>query len=78
MPDFESAYATLIGAKRCVATASGTTALITAMHVLGVDAGDEVITSPFTFMATYNTILDHILAAIRKIQAHSAALAKLA
>ncbi len=55
--DFETGYAKLIGAKRCVATASGTTALITAMHVMGVDAGDEVITSPFTFIATYNTIL---------------------
>lgn len=33
--------------------------MITAMHVMGVDAGDEVITSPFTFIATYNTILMH-------------------
>ncbi len=55
--DFEAAWAKLLGAKRCVATASGTTALITSMHVMGVDAGDEVITSPFTFIATYNTIL---------------------
>jgi dTDP-4-amino-4,6-dideoxygalactose transaminase len=55
--DFETAYAELLGAKRCMATASGTTALITAMHVMGVDAGDEVITSPYTFIATYNTIL---------------------
>jgi perosamine synthetase len=55
--DFETAYARLLGAKRCVTTASGTTALITGMHVMGVDAGDEVITSPFTFIATYNTIL---------------------
>jgi dTDP-4-amino-4,6-dideoxygalactose transaminase len=57
--DFETAYAELLGAKRCVATASGTTALITAMHVMGVDAGDEVITSPYTFIATYNTIMTH-------------------
>ena len=57
--DFETAYAELLGAKRCVATASGSTALITAMHVMGVDAGDEVITSPYTFIATYNTILMH-------------------
>ena len=55
--DFETAYAKLLGADRCVAMSSGTTALVTAMHVLGVDAGDEVITSPFTFIATYNTIL---------------------
>lgn len=55
--DFEVAWAKLLGAKRCVAMASGSTALIAAMHVMGVDAGDEVITSPFTFIATYNTIL---------------------
>ncbi|MBN1852801.1 MAG: DegT/DnrJ/EryC1/StrS family aminotransferase [Pirellulales bacterium] len=55
--DFEEGYAKLLGAKRCVAMASGTTALITSMHVAGVDAGDEVITSPYTFIATYNTIL---------------------
>ena len=54
---FETAYANLLGAKRCLATASGTTALIVAMHVLDVDAGDEVIVSPFTFIASYNAIL---------------------
>ena len=57
--EFEQAYAELHGAKRCVATPSGTTALITALHVMGVDAGDEVITSPYTFIATYNAILAH-------------------
>jgi dTDP-4-amino-4,6-dideoxygalactose transaminase len=59
VPDFEAGWAKLLGAKRCVATASGTTALITALHAMGVDAGDEVITSPYTFIATYNTILIH-------------------
>jgi len=54
---FEAAYAALLGARRCLATASGTTALIVAMHVLDVDAGDEVIVSPFTFIASYNAIL---------------------
>jgi len=54
---FEAAYANLLGAKRCLATASGTTALIVAMHVLDVDAGDEVVVSPFTFIASYNAIL---------------------
>ena len=56
---FEAAYAELLGAKRCLATASGTTALMVAMHVLDVDAGDEVIVSPFTFIASYNAILLH-------------------
>lgn len=55
--EFETAYARLLGAKRCLATASGTTALIIGMHVLDVDAGDEVIVSPFTFIASYNAIL---------------------
>ncbi len=57
--EFEAGYAQLLGAKRCVAMASGTTSLITSLHVMGVDAGDEVITSPYTFIATYNTILAH-------------------
>jgi perosamine synthetase len=57
--EFEEAYAKLHGAKRCVATASGTTALLTALHVMGVDAGDEVIVSPYTFIATYNVCLMH-------------------
>lgn len=57
VPEFETAYAQLLGAKRCLATASGTTALITALYVAGVDAGDEVIVSPYTFNATYNAIL---------------------
>ena len=54
---FETAYAKLLGAKRCLATASGTTALIVGMHALDVDAGDEVIVSPFTFIASYNAVL---------------------
>jgi dTDP-4-amino-4,6-dideoxygalactose transaminase len=54
--EFEKKYAELMGAKRCLATASGTTALLVSLHVLGVDAGDEVLVSPFTFIATYNSI----------------------
>ncbi len=57
--EFEAGYADLLGAKRCLATASGTTSLITSLHVMGVDAGDEVIVSPYTFIATYNAILIH-------------------
>jgi dTDP-4-amino-4,6-dideoxygalactose transaminase len=55
--EFETAYAQLLGARRCVATASGTTALLVSLHVMDVDAGDEVIVSPYTFIATYNAIL---------------------
>jgi len=57
--EFEEAYAKLLGATGCVSMASGTTSLITALHVMGVDAGDEVIVSPYTFIATYNVVLVH-------------------
>jgi perosamine synthetase len=55
--EFEQGYAQLVGAKRCLATASGTTALIVSLHVMEVEAGDEVIVSPYTFIASYNAIL---------------------
>ena len=55
--EFEKKYAELMGTKRCLATASGTTALLIALHVLGVDAGDEVVVSPYTFIATYNVLI---------------------
>ncbi len=54
--DFEKIYAQIMGAKRCVATASGTTSLVTAQYVAGVDAGDEVLVAPYTFIATYNSV----------------------
>ena len=57
--DFEQAYAKLLGAKDCIATSSGTAALLTALAATGIDAGDEVIVSPFTFIATYNAVLAH-------------------
>ncbi len=57
VPEFEKAWAELLGAKRALCTSSGTTALITSLHVMGVDAGDEVIVSPFTINAAYNVIL---------------------
>jgi dTDP-4-amino-4,6-dideoxygalactose transaminase len=55
--EFEAAYARVLGAAACLATSSGTTALIVALNVLDVDAGDEVIVSPYTFIASYNAIL---------------------
>ena len=54
---FEAKYAALLGAKRCVCTMNGTNALLTAMHVLDVGVGDEVIVSPYTFIATYNVVI---------------------
>jgi perosamine synthetase len=54
---FESQYAKLTGAKHCLATANGTSALITSLSALGVGAGDEVIVPPYTFIATVNAVL---------------------
>ena len=55
--NFESAYATLTGARHCLATANGTSALLTALHALDVGPGDEVIVPPYTFVATINVVL---------------------
>ena len=55
--EFEKKYAEHIGARRCLATASGTSALMVTINSLGIDAGDEVIVSPFTFIASYNVII---------------------
>lgn len=53
----EERFAELVGARHAVAVNNGTTALVAAMQVLGLAPGDEVITSPFTFVATLNAIL---------------------
>jgi len=56
---FEQSFARLTGAKHCVATNGGTTALIAALGALGIGPGDEVIVTPYTFIATINSILMH-------------------
>ncbi len=53
----ERRFARLMGAKYCVATCNGTNALITAVRALGIGAGDEVITTPYTFVASIHPIL---------------------
>jgi dTDP-4-amino-4,6-dideoxygalactose transaminase len=54
---FEEAFAAMCGVKYAIATTSGTTALHVALLAHGIEEGDEVITSPFTFIASANSIL---------------------
>src|SRR3954463_9711732 len=55
---FEDAFAAVSGTKHAIAVNNGTTALVAALQVLDLQPGDEVLTSPFTFVATLNAILE--------------------
>lgn len=55
--EFEGDFAKFTNTKFAVATSNGTTALHLALLSLGIGAGDEVITTPFTFIASTNAIL---------------------
>lgn len=57
LTEFETAFAEYIGRKRAVAVNSGTSGLFLCMLALGIGPGDEVITTPFTFIATANSIM---------------------
>ena len=57
--DFEEAWSDRLGARHCVATANGTSALIASLHAVDVGPKDEVIVAPYTFIATINSILAH-------------------
>ena len=54
---FEEALSSYCGAKHAAALSSGTAAIHLALIMLGVQAGDEVLTSTFTFSATINPIV---------------------
>ena len=55
--ELEAALVAHTGAKHCITVASGTEALLIAMMALDLKPGDEVITTPFTFAATAETIV---------------------
>lgn len=55
--EFESALASLVGAKHAVATNAATTALHLALQVTGLQRGDEVILPAFTCMANANAVI---------------------
>ena len=54
--EFEQQFASYIGTSDCVSCNSGTDALFLALKALGIGSGDEVITTPFTFVATAEVI----------------------
>jgi len=54
---FEEEFAKMCGTKHAIATSNGTTALHTALLAHGIGPGDEVITTPFTFIASANSVL---------------------
>ena len=57
LPAFERGFADRLGLRHGVAVNSGTSALHLVVRALGLGAGDEMITSPFTFVATANCAL---------------------
>ena len=57
IPQFEKAWAEKVGSQGAVLTPCGTHALHMALEILGIGPGDEVIVSPFTYIATIDAIL---------------------
>jgi len=55
--ELEEKLAAHVGVKHCISVASGTEALLIALMALDLQPGDEVITTPFTFAATAETIV---------------------
>jgi len=55
--EFEDAFCAYSGMKRAIAVNSGTSGLYLCMKAMGIGEGDEVITTPFTFIASVTTIM---------------------
>ena len=54
--ELEEILSNYVGVKHCIALASGTDALLVALMALDIKEGDEVITTPFSFISTSETI----------------------
>jgi len=57
IPEFERRFAERLGVPHAAAVSSGTTALHLGLRAIGVGEGDEVVTSPFSFVASANAIV---------------------
>jgi len=57
LPEFEAALAARLGAPHVSAVSSGTTALHLAIRMAGIERGDRVVTTPFSFVASANCLL---------------------
>ena len=57
VPELEQKLEAYTGAKHCITVASGTEALLISLMAIGIKPGDEVITTPFTFVATDEVIV---------------------
>ncbi len=57
MESFERAFARYVGARHAVAFANGTAALHAAAHAAGLGPGDELLTTPLSFVASANCAL---------------------
>jgi perosamine synthetase len=57
LPEFEQAIGARVGAPHVSAVSSGTAGLHLALRAAGVEAGDEVVTTPFSFVASANSVL---------------------
>jgi len=55
--ELEEKLAVYTGTKHCITVASGTEALLISLMALGIEPGDEIITTPFTFVATAEVIV---------------------